>query len=131
MLIDKIALIALKEGKILCAKSKGKTKFYIPGGKREKGESDHETLTREIKEELDVNLLPESLTLTGVFEAPADGKPQGTIVKMTCYYGDYEGNPRASSEIEEIRWLSYSDIPLVSRVDTDIFEFLKNKEELT
>jgi hypothetical protein len=38
--IDKIALIEIQEGSILSTRSKGKTKFYIPGGKREKGESD-------------------------------------------------------------------------------------------
>ena len=33
--IDKVAYIKLQEGKILSSKSKGKTKYYIPGGKRE------------------------------------------------------------------------------------------------
>ena len=44
--IDKIAFIVLKNSKILSSKSKGKNKFYITGGKREKGESDKETLIR-------------------------------------------------------------------------------------
>tara|TARA_B110000091_G_C13636844_1_gene399494 strand:- start:354 stop:515 length:162 start_codon:yes stop_codon:yes gene_type:complete len=46
--IDKIAFIEIQEGKILSTKSKGKTKYYIPGGKRESGESDEQTLIREI-----------------------------------------------------------------------------------
>jgi 8-oxo-dGTP pyrophosphatase MutT (NUDIX family) len=37
---------------ILSTKSKGK--YYIPGGKRENGESDEQTLIREIAEELSV-----------------------------------------------------------------------------
>jgi hypothetical protein len=32
--IDKIAFIEIQQGKILSTKSKGKTKYYIPGGKR-------------------------------------------------------------------------------------------------
>jgi 8-oxo-dGTP pyrophosphatase MutT (NUDIX family) len=40
--IDKIA-IEIQQGKILSTKSKGK-KYYIPGGKRESGESDEQTL---------------------------------------------------------------------------------------
>ncbi len=50
--IDKIAFIKIEKGKILSTKSKGKNRYYIPGGKREMGESDEETLTREISEEL-------------------------------------------------------------------------------
>jgi 8-oxo-dGTP pyrophosphatase MutT (NUDIX family) len=42
-----------KKGNI-STKSKGKTKYYIPGGKRENGESDEQTLIREIAEELSV-----------------------------------------------------------------------------
>ena len=61
---DQIALIlisnengadASQPGKLLVARSKGKALFYIPGGKRDEGESDHETLCREIDEELDVS----------------------------------------------------------------------------
>jgi len=41
--IDKIALIEIVNGKILVAKSYNKSKYYIPGGKREKRKSDHQT----------------------------------------------------------------------------------------
>ena len=33
--IDKIALIKIENGQILSTRSKGKNKYYIPGGKRE------------------------------------------------------------------------------------------------
>ncbi len=35
MIIDKIALIKIKNGQVLSTKSKGKNKYYFPGGKRE------------------------------------------------------------------------------------------------
>ena len=35
-LIDKIALIYVKDKRILCTLSKGKDIYYLPGGKREK-----------------------------------------------------------------------------------------------
>ncbi len=38
--IDKIAYIRIENGKILSTRSKGKTKYYIPGGKRENNETD-------------------------------------------------------------------------------------------
>jgi 8-oxo-dGTP pyrophosphatase MutT (NUDIX family) len=52
--IDKIAFIETKKENIKY-KIKGKTKYYIPGGKRENGESDEQTLIREIAEELTIS----------------------------------------------------------------------------
>jgi len=37
-IIDKLAWIEIKDGKILSTKSFGKEKYYIPGGKREAAE---------------------------------------------------------------------------------------------
>lgn len=85
MLIDKLAWIYLQEGRILSTRSKGKDVRYIPGGKREAGESDTEALCREIREELHVKLLPGSLEVYGIFEAQAHGHAEGVVVRMTCY----------------------------------------------
>jgi len=123
--IDKIAYINLKDGQILSTRSKGKSKYYIPGGKREKGESDEATLIREIKEELDVQIIESSIKYFGTFKAQAHGHEDGIIVKMTCYEADYKGVLKASSEIEEIKWLRLKDIELVSFVDKKIFKYLE------
>ncbi len=128
--IDKVALIKIRNGKILCAKSKGKTKFYIPGGKRERGESDQETLEREIKEELSVDVVPDSVSFLGVFKAVADGATDGTIVKMTCYKAELAGELKVNNEIEEMRWLDCSNMDIVSNVDKIIFNYLNQKGEL-
>ncbi|MBP6792999.1 MAG: NUDIX domain-containing protein, partial [Aeromonas sp.] len=53
-MIDKLAWLTFKEGQLLCARSHGKALYYIPGGKREPGESDEAALVREIAEELAV-----------------------------------------------------------------------------
>lgn len=53
-IIDKLAWIAIDNKMVLSTRSFGKDKFYIPGGKREAGESDEQALLREIKEELNV-----------------------------------------------------------------------------
>src|SRR5690606_41760610 len=102
-IIDKLAWIEIKDGKILSTKSFGKEKYYIPGGKREDGESDIQALTREISEELQVQLIPESIRYMGTFEAQADSHPEGIIVKMTCYRAEYTGELKASAEIERMR----------------------------
>ena len=55
-LIDKLAWIEIKDKMILSTKTYGKDKYYIPGGKREKGETDEQALYREIKEELSIDI---------------------------------------------------------------------------
>jgi len=128
--IDKIAFIKTKNGQILSTKSKGKIKYYIPGGKREAGETNEQTLIREIKEELNVQIKSNTIKYVGTFKAQADGAKEGVIVKMTCYKADYEGIVEPTSEIEEIRWLSYKDMDIISEVDKKIFDFLKGNGEL-
>lgn len=129
-LIDKLAWIELKDKSILLAKSYGKDIYYIPGGKREPGETDEEALTREINEELSVTIDKATLQHIGVFEAQAHGQPDGVVVKMTCFSGGYAGELRASSEIEALRWFTYLDKDQVGPVDQLIFDHLKHNNLL-
>jgi 8-oxo-dGTP pyrophosphatase MutT (NUDIX family) len=128
--IDKIAFIEIQNGQILSTKSKGKTKYYLPGGKREVGESDVQTLIREIAEELSVVIIPNTAEYIGTFSAQSDGDKEGINVIMTCYKAKYSGSLRANSEIEEIKWLNYKDLAIISEVDIKIFSFLHEKGEL-
>lgn len=125
--IDKIAYLCLCGGKILATRSKGKDKYYLPGGKREGNETDMETLVREVKEELTVDIVEDTAVFYGVFEAQAHGKAEGVNVKMTCYTAEYTGTLRADSEIAEIAWLTSADIEQVSSVNKLIFADLKEK----
>lgn len=126
--IDKIAFIYVKDGKILSTLSKGKDTYYIPGGKREENETDEETLTRECKEELTIEINKDTIKYYGTFQAQAHGKAEGVIVKMTCYMAEFNGNLQANSEIQEIRWLDYSNLNVkISPVDKLIFKDLYDK----
>ncbi len=125
--IDKLAFIEIRDRTVLETRSIGKDKWYIPGGKRELGESDEQTLIREMKEELCVDLIPETIRHYGTFEAQAHGKPQGTVVRMTCYTAQYHGTLSPSAEVEELAWFNYSKRDEVSPVDQLIFDDLKEK----
>lgn len=126
--IDKLAWIYIKDRKILSTRSKGKDTWYIPGGKREAGESDEQALMREVKEELAVDLVTRSIKYLGTFKAQAHGKPEGVFVQMTCYTADYVGVLTPSSEIEEMSWLqSDTDSSILSPVDRIIFAYLKEQ----
>lgn len=129
-LIDKIAWIFIENRRILSTKSFGKDKYYLPGGKREGNETDQQTLVREIKEELNVAINQQSINYFGTFKAQAHGHAPNTIVQMTCYKATYTGTLEAHSEIEEVKWLQYSDREHISAVDQIIFEELKARNEI-
>lgn len=126
--IDKIAFIYLNEGKMLSTLSKGKDTYYIPGGKREGSETDEETLIRECKEELTVDILKDTIKYYGTFEAQAHGKAESILVKMTCYTAEFNGTLKPDSEIEKIKWLDYTNLNVkISPVDELIFKDLYDK----
>lgn len=122
--IDKLAWVYIKNKTILSTKSKTNDTYYIPGGKRENGETDIAALTREIKEELSVDLRPDTIQYMGQFEAQAHGKADGVIVRMTCYTAEFSGDLQPDSEIEEATWLTHHDRDESSPVDQIIFDWL-------
>lgn len=124
-MIDKVAWVRVEEGRILSTRTRGKDTYYIPGGKREPGESDLRTLVREVAEELSVAIVPETVAGAGTYEAQAHGHPDGVTVRMTCYTADYHGTLTAAHEIAEVAWLSYADRDRVSPVDRLIFDDLR------
>jgi 8-oxo-dGTP diphosphatase len=126
-IIDKLAWIEIRNKSVLSTLSRGKDTYYIPGGKREIGESDQEALIREIKEELSVELDGNTLDFIGIFEAQAHGHDEGILVKMTCYSGSYKGTLKPDSEIESMAWLNTSDKDKISPVDILIFDYLNRK----
>ena len=126
--IHKSAWVQVKDRKVLSTRSKGKDVYYIPGGKREEGESDLETVIREIKEELTIGLDPKNTKQIAVFEAQAHGKVKGVIVRMTCFAGLYSGAIKPAAEIAEVVWLSHADKNKNSPVDGLILDWLKKQD---
>lgn len=123
--IDKLAWLYIREGKLLSARSKDKELFYIPGGKREAEESDEQALVREIKEEISVDLIPSSIKYAETFKAQADGKNSDTVVKLTCYFADFQGELSPDAEIEEIDFIGYSNKSRCSLGSIKVMEWLK------
>jgi 8-oxo-dGTP diphosphatase len=125
--IDKLAYIHLNDKKVLTTLNHGKDTWYIPGGKREVGESDQAALIREVEEELTVHLKPETIKYYGTCDAQAHGKPVGTIVRMTCYTADFTGTLQPAAEVEKMDYFSFDDKSMCSPVDSQIFDDLKTK----
>ena len=108
--IDKLAWTCIQDRKVLFARSKNKDLFYNPGGKREVNETDAEALMREIKEELNVDLISSTIKYLTTFKAQAHGKPEGVLVEIKCYTAGYNGTIVPSSEIEEVAWFTSADM---------------------
>ncbi|EGR0543414.1 NUDIX domain-containing protein [Vibrio cholerae] len=125
--IDKLAWVLIQDGKLLVVRSKGKALFYLPGGKREAGESDEEALIREIKEELSVDLLPTSLKYMETFTAQADGKAEDVSVKLTCYFADFSGELLPAAEIEELKFIDGNDEAVCSVAALVALQWLESK----
>ncbi|KAK3263790.1 hypothetical protein CYMTET_27432 [Cymbomonas tetramitiformis] len=126
--IDKLALILISNRKTLVARSRGKEVFFTPGGKREPGESDEEALVREVIEELAVEVVTSTIKPYGTFQAQAFGKPEGTMVRITCFTADYKGTLTPSSEIDELKWISSSERHKTTITGQMILDDLKAKD---
>lgn len=106
--IVKHAAVIVRDGKYLVAKEKGDEFWKNVGGEIDGEETVEECLSREIKEELDVDVVgtPEYYFSTPVTDTESEPKRK-LIINM--YKTEISGEPKASSEIEEIRWVSKED----------------------
>ncbi|WP_301177855.1 NUDIX hydrolase [Actinomadura geliboluensis] len=73
----------------------------FPGGKREPGEDDWSALSREVREELALELDRASFRELGVIRAPAHDQPDFAHVRMACFTAAYRGAMTAAGEVDE------------------------------
>ncbi len=130
-ILEAVCWLHLENGRALCTRSRGHALYLIPGGKRKEGESEHQALLRELREELSIELEAGELQPVGIFEAQADGQPPGMLVRLSCYEGPYRGQPAPAAEVEEMVWLGYADRQLVAPADRLIFDLLHQQGRLT
>jgi 8-oxo-dGTP pyrophosphatase MutT (NUDIX family) len=121
---DKVALIHVVDKKVLGALNKGSDAWFLPGGHREAGESDEQTLVREIKEELAVDIVPDTIEYEGAFEAQAHGSLPGSAARVTCYTAKFEGVPVASQEIAKISFFAHDRVAEISAPTKLVFDEL-------
>ncbi len=108
--IKKYGLILLKNDAFLINRKYGTNLFLMPGGKPELNETIEQCLIREMKEEHECDLVPETIKYFGEFEDIAANEPN-TIISMKTYLGEVKGNPLPNSEIAEQKWFTKSDNP--------------------
>jgi 8-oxo-dGTP diphosphatase len=113
-LLDVVAWVHVVDGRMLAVRARGRDLLYLPGGKCEPGEEHQAALSREVREELGVELLPASLCPLGVVEAPAHDYPDGVRVQMDCFTATHTGRLSPSGEIDEIFLVSLDQRDLLA-----------------
>lgn len=105
-----VAAVVLRDelGRVLLVRKNGTSRFMLPGGKLEPGETPQQTAVREIAEEIGLDLDIDCLGSLGVFEAAAANEP-GKVVRGHMYTHEYSGVAQASAEIAEILWFAPGD----------------------
>ncbi len=98
-------------GAVLTVRKRGTTRFMLPGGKPEPGETARQTAVRECQEELAVRLDPAALRPLGLFQDRAANEPERTVWSTVFTHPPVIiGAPAA--ELEELRWLDLGADPL-------------------
>lgn len=102
-IIDKVGGILLSEKRILVVGKKGASEeeYILPGGKREPGESDLETLSRELKEEISIDIT--SYSFFGEYTDIALYEHIPIIIKAYLVSTDSEIIPQ--NEIRDYLWI--------------------------
>lgn len=107
--IETVALLVVRDRRALVVRARHREVLYVPGGKIDAGETPVEALVRESREELGVAVLPDSARYLFTIEAQAHGEPEGRSVRMRCFTAAFRGEPRASSEVDELHWVATAD----------------------
>lgn len=101
-MIDKVGGIILKNNKILVQRKKNNREEYIiPGGKRQEGEKDLDTLKRELYEELTVNLI--DAEFIGGYDDIAVFSDEP--IHVQTYLVTIDGEIKCNNEIKEAIWI--------------------------
>ena len=96
-----------QDGRLLTVRKRGTDRFMHPGGKPEPGESAAEAASRELAEEVGIDVAAEDLELMGVWTARAANEA-GTDIEATVFRAPGTHDPaevHPAAEIAELRWI--------------------------
>jgi 8-oxo-dGTP pyrophosphatase MutT (NUDIX family) len=112
--LDVVAWVHVSRDRVLAVRSRGRDLLYLPGGKREPGEDDWSALSREVREELALELDRGSFRELGVIRAAAHDQPAFDRVRMACFTAGYAGDIAATGEIDEYRYVARAERALLA-----------------
>lgn len=122
--IDALGWVYVQARRLLCVRSHNKDAFYLPGGKREPGESDWAAIAREVREEIGLSLDPTSFKPFSTIRCAAHGHGPEAQVVLICYESGFSGEIQARAEIAEVAWFGQGDRPRCAPATAQILEQL-------
>lgn len=126
-MIEVSAAIIKKDGKILIAqRNKNQSlalKWEFPGGKVEPNETIQESLKREIKEELNIDIEVKEKFGEISFEHA------NNILKLTAFYAEWVSGELKALEHEKLEWVAVEDLENFDFAPADMYFVKKLKEE--
>jgi len=121
----RIVAIIIKNKKILLVKGKGYNELWTPGGKIEEGETQEETLKRELKEEINLEVLSMKFFKTYLNQSPYS---KDWMTETKCFFATVNGTPKPQKEIEAIIWYGKDDgknYPMIEENEKLIADLMK------
>lgn len=128
--IHKAGGILIRDRRILVGRTRGKSSFIAPGGSLEVGETSQESLVRELMEEFDIYVNESDLEMLDTFYADAAEQPDKKIQMDVFLVKSWKGDPKPSSEVEEMRWINTFDaraLTVGSIIEHNVLPLLKSR----
>lgn len=118
--IDVVCAVIVRQGKVLCMRRKNRGwastagLFEFPGGKIEAGESPFEAIAREIREELEWEVMPREILATVTHEYPE------FIIRLTALRCDISDDAApVLHDHDDYRWLAPAELPTLNWAAAD------------
>ena len=129
-----VGAVIIKDGKILLEKRKndpGKGKWSIPGGLVELGESVEQTVIREVKEETGLEVeKPEHIDVVDNVIKDENGEVKYHFVIIDYFVKLKGGTMKATSDAEELRWVTFDEVEKYDLTKTFREFFQRNRQKL-
>jgi len=129
-----VGAVVICDGKILLEKRKndpGKGKWSIPGGLVELGENVEQTVIREVKEETGLEVeKPEHIDVVGNVIKDENGEIKYHFVIIDYFVKLKGGTMKASSDAEELRWVTFDEVGKYDLTKTFREFFQRNRQKL-